>query len=167
MPPIADFSWPEPDDAVDEKLIANVKTFGCHIMNILADESGPGWSFSIGLYVNFGHPEVVVVGLKDATARTVINDICERIANGERFIAGGRSDQLIRGADVHFLEMALDHFPDYLGYACWFYSSLPEPFPAIQLVWPDRKGRFSWESGHDDSLERLQPLLGPLPQVNA
>lgn len=50
-----DFEWPEPEDAVDVKLIADVKEYGCHVMNIFVDENGPEWSFSLAFYVNFSY----------------------------------------------------------------------------------------------------------------
>ena len=135
---ISNFHWPEPENDFDERLISNVKTYGCHVMNIFADESGPGWAFSIGLYVNFGHPEVIIFGLKERTAHLIINDICGRVARGERFEAGDRSNLLLEGLDVSFVDFALPHYRDHLGYGNWFYSSLPDLYPVLQLVWPDR-----------------------------
>jgi hypothetical protein len=36
---------------------------------------------------------------------------------------------------------------------------LKQPFPAMQLVWPDEQGRFPWESGYDERFFKLQRLL--------
>lgn len=54
------FQWPKPEQEADEKLISNVREHGCHILNVYAQ---PPFSFSIGLALNYGHPEIVIFGL--------------------------------------------------------------------------------------------------------
>jgi len=48
----------------------------------------------------------------------------------------------------------------HLGYASWFYQSLKQPFPALQLVWPDKQNRLPWEPGYDQRFSKKQPMLG-------
>jgi hypothetical protein len=43
---IPDFRWPDPEDGPDEKIISDVREYGVHILNVFADDAGPGWSFS-------------------------------------------------------------------------------------------------------------------------
>jgi hypothetical protein len=50
-----------------------------------------------------------------------------------------------------------------LGYAIWFYRSLSKPFPAMQLIWPDKQGHFPWEAGYDERFYRLQKALYEAP----
>ena len=46
------FEWPQPENEVDKIIIRNVREHGCHIVGINGDEKGPGYAFSIGLFVN-------------------------------------------------------------------------------------------------------------------
>lgn len=157
---LPNFRWPEPEDDFEEKLVSNVRTHGCSIVNVHTHEQRAGWAFSIGYYINYAHPEVIVFGLSQSTAHSILNDICGRIAKGERFSVGARDDRLLKGLDVCFLNVALDHYRGHFGYANWFYASLAEPFPAIQMIWPDRENRFPWDPDRDTSVRQLQPLLG-------
>jgi hypothetical protein len=80
----------------------------------------------------------------------------------EQFLADTRTDGLLKGLDVCFVDVAPAYYPDYLGYATWFYQSLDDGFPVVLMVWPDRQGRFPWEPGHDSSFGPLQPILSVL-----
>ncbi|MBU6120710.1 DUF4262 domain-containing protein [Hymenobacter siberiensis] len=51
-----------------------------------------------------------------------------------------------------------DNIPDYFGYAQWFYDC--EAFPALQLFWTDKGGKFPWEPEFEESYQLDQPLLG-------
>jgi hypothetical protein len=42
--------------------------YGWHVVKILEKHETPGWAFSVGLYKNFNHPEIVVFGLNDEVA---------------------------------------------------------------------------------------------------
>ena len=159
---IANFRWPKPEGLPDEKLISDVREYGCHILRVFADESGPEFAYSVGMYLSYGQPEVIIFGLPADTAQTILNDICEHAARGERFFAGNTTDKLLQAHDVCFTEVPPAAYADHFGFALWFYKSLPERFPAIQLVWPDRAGKFPWEPGYDHSLDHLQPVLSSI-----
>ena len=78
---------------------------------------------------------------------------------GRVFRPGDSTDDLAQGFTCSFMPIAIEHYQQYLGYAIWFYRSLKQPFPALQLVWPDKQGRFPWESDYDQKFFRLQKLL--------
>ena len=73
-----DFDLPGPEDSFDEKLIADVRTFGWHCLHV-ADEHHPehaeqnaaegrhpiydaAFSYTLGLWLTHSHPELVLVG---------------------------------------------------------------------------------------------------------
>jgi hypothetical protein len=156
---VSNFDWPTPENQADEKLLSNVRKYGCHIVTIWADEIGPLYTFSIGLFLNYKQPEVIIFGLEPETASILINDIRDLAASGERFFAGDRTDKLLMGNDACFIEVPVNAYPDYLGIAIWFYRSMTEPFPCVQLVWPDRAGKFPWQAGYDSGFKTIQPML--------
>jgi Domain of unknown function (DUF4262) len=159
---LQDFRWPTPKDPADEKIVADIREQGCHIVGILPDEKGPQYAFSIGLFLNYGQPEVVLFGLRPQQQGTLINDVRDHAARGERFVAGDRTDKFLMNFDVCFLDVPLDAYRGYLGTALWFYQSLPTPFPCVQMVWPDRDGKFPWEPGYDKQFDAVQPLLASI-----
>ena len=59
----------------DAKLLADVQEYGWHVVSIFESDDTPGWAFSIGLFQNFHHPEIVVFGLNEELMPYVINEI--------------------------------------------------------------------------------------------
>jgi hypothetical protein len=159
---LQDFRWPTPKDPADEKIFSNIREHGCHIVGIGSDDKGPQYAFSIGLFLNYGQPEIVLFGLRPEQQGALINDVRDHAARGECFVASDRSDKFLTDYDVCFVEYPLEAYADYLGTANWFYQSLPKPFPCVQMVWPDRGGRFPWEPGYDKRLEAIQPIFASI-----
>jgi hypothetical protein len=156
---LTDFQMPVASDEPDRKLLSDVTNYGWHILHIFADKNEPCYSFSVGLYLKFGHPELLVMGLSQPIAQQLINLAAGYIANGRVFRPGERSDDLMHGFACSFVPILINHYQHYLGYNIWFYRSLKKPFPALQLVWPDKKGRFPWENNYDNKFLSLQRLL--------
>lgn len=157
---LGDFKWPDVEDEADERIIRNVREHGCHILEI--PDADPPFAFSIGLFLNYGHPEVIIFGLESADFGAVINDIRDRAAAGRGFAAGDVCDDILEDGQVAFAEVPLLLYDQYLGTAIWFYYKCRRPFPCLQIVWPDREGRFPWQTGYDIRLKPYQPLLKSL-----
>ena len=156
---IAGFVWREAEDDSDRKLLDDVHQFRWHVVGVHSDQTCPVYSFSVGLYFTLQHPEVVVMGLPHKVAQETINHVGLLIKSGSRFVADQRYDNILDGFDVVFRPVSLKRYRDYLGYGIWFYRSLPQPFPALQLVWPDKAGLFPWECGCDQRFQAMQHKL--------
>jgi hypothetical protein len=74
----------------DEKVLADIEQYGCHVIHVLENETGPPFSYSVGVQKTSGAPEVIVIGLKQPIAHFVVNEYNTRVRAGERFAAGGR-----------------------------------------------------------------------------
>jgi hypothetical protein len=156
------FEWPKVEHEADEAIIRNVCKYGCHIVGIGADEHGPGYEFSIGLFLNYRQAELVIFGLDPDVSVPIINDVRDRAAKGQKFFVGDVSEDILVGHKVCFVEVPLVLYPEYLGTAIWFYGNPPRRFPCLQIVWPDREGRFPWDAGCDAGVKACQPLLKSL-----
>jgi len=141
----------------DEKLLADVKDYGWQVIKILEKDETPGWAFSIGLYKNFNHPEVVVFGLNDEVAHFLINEIGEGIRAGKKFAVDGLYSDLIDTYSCTFRPVNPVWYHDFLGYANWFYES--QNYPALQCIWPDKQHRFPWDPEFNPNWLWAQPLL--------
>jgi hypothetical protein len=157
---LSEFQMPTAEDDHDRKLLSDVERYGWHVVHILADESGPCYSFSVGLYLKFAHPEILVMGLSQPIAHELINNIGSHLTKGRVFRPREYADDLIQGFKCSFVPIAIGYYREYLGYGGWFYRSLKEPFPALQLVWPDKQGHFPWNVDYDARFFELQKLLG-------
>ncbi|MBV1777245.1 DUF4262 domain-containing protein [Burkholderiaceae bacterium DAT-1] len=145
-------------DASEQKVLDDVKNYGWHVVGILEDEQGPPYNFSVGFCETLNHPEVVIVGLPNATAHHLINDIGELIRAGGKFEHGSISSEIINNYDCQFIEIAPENKRAYLGYACWYNEG--DIFPALQCVWPSKLEKFPWDPDANSEFKELQFLLG-------
>jgi hypothetical protein len=141
-----------------QTILKNIEKYGCHLVLIEADNYLPGFVYSIGLYKNYGHPEIICFGLKTEVMSTIINHACDLIKAGEVLSAGKEYDSFLEGYKIQFLAVEKAFYPDYLGYASWFYERTWD-FPVIQLVWPDKEHLFPWQESFNPNWKFKQPLL--------
>lgn len=156
--------------SLQDKLKRDIVEFGWHVLNVMPDPSNPPFSYSVGLFGSYGHPELVIVGLDSTTAHTLINNVGEEVREGGALAEGSRYDHILEGYDVAVVRVDQKHYPAHFGQAIDFYAS--EDFSVFQLVWPDRDGRFPWDAGFDSALAAVQPVLSaglparPAPRPN-
>lgn len=84
------------------------------------EDETPGWAFSIGLYKNFNHPEIVVFGLNDDLMHSLINSIGEDVRAGKRFVIDNLYPDLIEAYSCTFKPVNQVWYHHFLGYANWF-----------------------------------------------
>ena len=125
-------------------------------VNVIAeDELGPGFAYSFGLYERFKHPEVIIFGLPADTMQTLINEVGENILlRGVQYGAGDSANDLLEGYTCTFREVNPLRYAETITWATWFYGS--QGFPALQLFWPDKQGRFPWDVEFSESLRHRQ-----------
>lgn len=146
------------DDADEQRVIDDIQEFGWHVVGVEADEDGPAFAYSIGLQQTLNHPEIVVLGLNDAeTMMYIINTVGEEVRKGSVFENWHESDEILNGYSCMFRKVSAEAYPDYFGYAQWYYR--PESFPVLQCVWPDREHRYPWHTGCQPSIRQRQPIL--------
>jgi len=140
-----------------EKLLADVAEYGWHVVKVLEQDDMPGWAYSIGLYRNFNHPEVVVFGLNGDLMHFVINSIGDDVRTGKIFEVDAKYPDLIEAYSCTFKPVSPVWYDDFLGFANWFYQN--HSYPVLQCIWPDRNSRYPWEAEFNPSWLWAQPLL--------
>jgi hypothetical protein len=73
------------------------------------DEEGPAFAYSVGLYHTFGHPEILVIGLKLDVIFGMINGIGEFVRGGKRFEHLDESENVLDGYNVAFRRVERAH----------------------------------------------------------
>nr|MBB6151316.1 hypothetical protein [Mucilaginibacter sp. SP1R1] len=68
---------------IDQKLSNNIKQYGLQVLHVMADDTGPGFSYSIGLFESYGHPEIIIIGLKQQLAHKLINNMANDVKKGK------------------------------------------------------------------------------------
>ncbi|WP_456843565.1 DUF4262 domain-containing protein [Bradyrhizobium sp. USDA 4486] len=152
------FEWPEPEHEADKVILRNVRNHGCHITGI--PDAHPRFAFSIGLFLNYGHPELIIFGQSAANAQAIINLVRDRVVAGHKFVDGDIADELLEnGYKLGFWHVPFAAYPEYLGTAMWFYRKSRLAFPCLQIIWQDVNRRFPWEPERSSSVKADQPLL--------
>jgi hypothetical protein len=147
------------DDEAERKVASDVEAFGWHVLLVPEDDEGPPFGYTIGLFKTFGHPEVAVFGLLDPeTLHSLLNILGESVRQGRRYADGASGSGIIEGFDVRFREVPRAAYAEHFGYASRFYEG--RDYPVLQCLWPDAAGHYPVEAAFDESLRRLQPLLG-------
>ncbi|MFE7077065.1 DUF4262 domain-containing protein [Streptomyces sp. NPDC057620] len=136
-----------------------IEQHGWQVTMIPADDHGPGWAYTIGLWHSHRLPEVAMFGLDVRLMQTVLNDLAQQAVAGQRLEAGQERHDV---ASVPVVLKAVDYrwYKAFFGTAISYYRK--PPFPVLQVVWPGRDGAFPWQPG-GEGLVRHQPRLDLQP----
>jgi hypothetical protein len=141
----------------DDELRADVEQHQWVVLEITPDK-GPEYGYSVGLTRSFNHPELAVVGLDDDTMQDLVNEIGEAIANGAVFADGSTSGEFLEGYDVTFRALPATLRASHFAWADRLYGDAD--FSVLQVVYPDRKGRWPWDPASAADFRKGQPILG-------
>lgn len=145
-------------DIDDEKVVSDIERFGLTVMLVEGDEETPSFAYSIGLFRNYGHPEIIVFGLDFEVMSSIVNEVGEQVKTGKHYETEKIYFGLIEKYGCVFEPVAERHYAEYFGYANWFYKGTD--FPALQCVWPDKAGLYPWHEDFNPEWLAAQPLLG-------
>lgn len=116
----------------------------------------PPFAYTVGFMRTFGHPEIVVAGLPEETSGGVLGAVYGALDEGVTYGDGDVSDGILEGLSTCFQSVSLELVNSNLVQALNFYG---DPSPnALQLLWPDRQGKFPGEDGAPSWLDARQSL---------
>lgn len=139
------------------RVLADIDEHGVHIVHVPEDAHGPGHSFTIGMPYSFDHPELIVFGMPPEIAQDLLNAVADEAADGTRFAADGQHDDLLQGYPVKFFDVPKGWYRQFLATALWAHEG--DDFACLQLVWPDKQGRWPWHDDVRDGFAQMQPVL--------
>lgn len=145
------------EDEDEQRVIDDVNRYGWHIVGI-EDGPGPPFAYSVGIYHTLAQPEFIIFGLGTTTMVQIINTIGDEMRKGATFEDWHESDQILDGHSCIFRKVEPDRYPEFVGYARWFYRS--DDFPVLQCLWPDNVGRYPWQPEVSLEFFDRQPILG-------
>jgi hypothetical protein len=148
---------PDLDPAMADRLgpvLASVERHGWHVQMVVGDPLHPPWTYTIGLWTSFGHPELAMFGIDGNQATLLLNLMAERVAKGERFAPGASDGGVLSDHQVRLASVRPQWYAPYFGMAIDWYQ---EEFPILQVLLPDRRGRFPDDPASE--FRSAQPLL--------
>jgi hypothetical protein len=166
-PRIDGFQLVSPQDELDERIYQEIFTEGCSILSFGSSPTAPEFTYSVGLYLHFLHPELLLMGLHPNTAHDFITKLRDEASQGSMLTSDSvRCDLFEDGRPVRFRTVPQERYLDYLGRNCNFYyslfrkaSGLPDfGFPVLQAIWPDRGGHFPDDLSCDTRFATIHTL---------
>lgn len=143
---------------INEKALDDIRRIGWHVMGIEGDETTPNVAHTIGLQQSYGHPEIVILGLKMPLMMEILGDLGERVASGAKLSASDELDDVLEGYPVRFQSVLPVGHERFLPGANEFYGEAG--FKALQCLWPDKEGHFPGDRDVDSGCATVQPRLG-------
>jgi hypothetical protein len=101
-----------------------------------------------------GLPEVVVTGLNPNSGAALINTALKLAEAGEKLEEGVDYTE-IANMPVRFKRVTEASASEHMTMAISYAKALKVPFEALQMVYPDPKGRFPWDEGYDFPRQEL------------
>src|SRR5687767_12632623 len=101
----------------ENEYLSNIEEFGLQVIHVLEDENGPTFSYSIGLFHNYQHPEIILLGLKQELAYSIINNFGFDIKEGKRFEPGILYSDILDGYECLMVKVKTEFYDNYLGQA--------------------------------------------------
>jgi hypothetical protein len=141
----------------DNRTTWDIEKFGLSVIIIESTDYLPSFAYSIGLWQKFKHPEIICFGLRNETFHSIINDVADIVKSGETIEENKIYKDIFENSRAEFLKVDDRNLSNYFGTAINFYKT--EEFPALQLVWTDRKDKFPWETDFENEFIYKQPLL--------
>src|SRR5438094_668731 len=118
------------DDPYEQHVLSSVEKYGWAVLAIPEDEEGPPFAYSVGIFRTLGQPEVVMIGQKLETMHGILNHVGGLMREGRRFADGELASGVLVGYEACFVAVGREHYPEYFGYARWFYQG--DDFPVLQ-----------------------------------
>lgn len=127
MPTTSDSSSPNPQQVRD-----GIAQHGWICVHIMAEEGEAPYSFTVGLFRTFSHPELIVFGLSSEAAHAIFSRAVEHIQQGTD-LAHDPSPDLIEGIDCETRSVPVELYPRYVALCRQYYEG--DRFPLLQIAW--------------------------------
>lgn len=148
-------------DQSEQKAIDDVTKHGLHIIQVFESEECPRFSYTVGLFETYRHPEVIIIGLKPELAQVLLNNMAYDIKLGKRFNPGEFHEDVLDDFPCYFGEVSKSEYRDYVGWDIWFYEGID--FPLLQCVYPTVRGKFVWDEDFPEDARWFCKLITSPP----
>ena len=149
-------------DESEQKVLDDIREFGQHVLAVAEDDEGPGFIYSIGLFENYAHPEIIIIGLRQELAHLLINNIAFDIKEGKIFSPGEFHEGVLDDFLCYFAAVHPEHYRDFVGWARWYYGG--DDFPLVQCIYPTTNGVFPWEKDFPENSKWSCQMLASPPR---
>lgn len=144
----------------DRELLADIEQNGIQIVFDEDEEAQSSRAFTLGLWHTQKQPEIVVLGLPEELAERVLELVIDDVEDGVFCAAEQKREGIVHGYPVWFGKVTTDQVRALLPEIAHAYGSAD--VPVLQLVYPDKQGRWPWDADVRDGFRDAQPVLAHL-----
>jgi len=158
---------PQPLDPQQQRVVDQIAGFGWMVMQVSPEALSEGpkewYAFTVGLPQAFGWPELICFNLDQGVMHHILNNAVNELRAGKLTPKPG----LILKQTANAMQMKLLTLPDQdwkprMRWSTW-YAETVKPAPGgvrcLQLVWPDKAGRFPGDPRCDKAVAADQTPL--------
>ncbi len=151
-------------DQDEQDVVEKVQKFGWTVFQISpsvgSDDPDEWFAYTVGLRKTYGWPELICFGLAQDVMHSMLNCAVEECQEQSATpFAGMLLKDVLNNAVAKLAIIApLDWIPR-VAWARWLSDHYELPrgeFDCLQLLWPDKAGRFPDEPDCDDAIKKLQ-----------
>jgi hypothetical protein len=148
---------PERLDQHEQNFVAQIRNHGWFGTHVMPEGDKPGFAYTTGFWLKFEFPEVILFSMRQQAARDTFWTIYHELEAGRLPPVGEPTAAIFQNAAAVFLPLSLQHYRCHLGWSRWFYGN--DEFECLELVYPDRDGRFPWAAEASNAARAAQPDL--------
>ena len=133
----------------------DVAEYGWHCVGVL---DAPPFTYTVGLFATYNHPELTVAGLPPQTAHAVLAAAVRVIASEAQLADGQERTDILDGFPARFRALVPADCSVSFAVANDFYGR--DDIPRLQLLWPDQAGHFPSAAACVPDIAAAQDLGG-------
>lgn len=141
----------------DQDMLDDIAKNGITLVHDEIEGEGTTRAFTLGLWHARQQPEVVVLGLPEDVAYDLLNLLADDVEEGACLAAGSTREGILHGYPVYFGKVDARQAQALLPEVCRLYGRAD--VPVLQLVYPDKQGRWPWDENVREGFAAMQPVL--------
>lgn len=143
----------------EQLVLANVQKHGWHCTSVNGSDKTPSFTYTVGLYKNFDHPELIVFGLSPQLSHAVLFTCARAAVAGRPIDLTQPTGELLQNHTCAFVRVDEEKYAEYVLSSLRFYQG--SSFPLYQVVWPEvGVGVFPWHPDAGAKFKAQRPVLG-------
>ncbi len=148
-------------DRSEQKVIDDIAKFGWHCVHIHAEGEFVEYTFTVGLFQTYKHPELIIFGLPSKVSHQILTIAANAAGSDTPLDLNQPTDALLDVYSCCFTEVPKTEYHEHVGYARWYYEG--DDFTLYQVIWPCRSGFYPWHPLATAEFKRAQPVIASRP----
>lgn len=141
----------------DSTVLRDVEQNGVQLFFDEVEDPATTRAFTLGLFHLRQRPEILAFGLPEELAGQVLELVADDVEDGVEYEVGQKHEGIVHGYPVTFGRVTKAQVRALLPELVSAYGT--DDVPVLQLVYPDRQGRWPWDPGVREGFSEGQPVL--------